>query len=88
MIETYLCSNSDDCHQFPESAYYKYNQLELVGSRLGFDYGMGWSYQRQEDARVCITYTDYIPNKYQQYACYSFCMNVGEETKVKFLNEF
>jgi len=88
MIETCLCSNSDDCHQFPESAYYKCKQLELVGSRLGFDYVMGWSYQRQDDDQVCITYTDYIPNKYEQYACYSFCMNVGEKTKVPFLNEF
>jgi len=91
-IETYLCSNSDDCSNwcegYPvESDYNNCKQLKLVGSRLGFD-GMGWSYQRQEDDQVCITYADYIPNKYQQYACYSFCMNVGEETKVPFLNEF
>lgn len=90
-IETYVCSNSDDCSNwcdgYPESDYFNCKQLELVGSRLGFD-GMGWSYQRQEDDQVCITYTDLIPNKYQQYACYSFCLNVGEETKVSFLNEF
>ena len=89
-IETYLCSNSNDCSMKlcdDNPDYFKCKHLELVGSRLGFDY-IGWSYQRQEDDQVCITYTDYTPNKYQQYACYSFCMNVGEETKVFFGNEF
>jgi len=89
-IDTHICPISDLCSMNlcdDNSDYHICKQLELVGSRLGFD-GMGWTYQRQEDDQVCITYTDSIPNKYQQYACYSFCLNVGEETKVPFLNEF
>ena len=66
----YLCPD-----KFHESILTRDRFEALFGIIIAFP----WYVQRQEDGYVCVSYQTDIAWK---SACYSFCINVGEETTI------